>query len=194
MKITNFFYKKIPLRKRIAFFSILFLFSFGYSNPVYSNSWKEVSIIDEMTNKKEIYYTRTIRSGIHKFVTKLTCNIWELNGYTEIEGKNKGLRPESASTFNDMVVTNLNLDGKYIPGFLFFKDMSYSNSYYVNISNDPNIYPIYGENGEDAGTSSKLFSSKTVKIQFPIRGYGQTIFTLKNEIDPWIKLQPYCKN
>ena len=82
------------------------------------------------------------------------------------------MRPESASAFNDMVVTNLNLDGKYIPGFLFFKDMSYSNSYYVNIGNDPNTHPIYGENGEDAGTSSELFSSKTVKIQFPIRGYG----------------------
>ena len=104
------------------------------------------------------------------------------------------MSPESESTFNDIVVTNLNLDGKYIPGFFFFKDMSYSNSYYVNIGNDPNIHPIYGENGEDAGTSSELFSSKTVKIQFPIRGYGQTIFTLNNEIDPWIKLQPFCKN
>ena len=100
--------------------------------------------------------------------------------------------PENASKINDIVVTNLNLDGKYIP--VFFKDNSYSNSYRVDISNDPNIFPIYGENGEDAGNSSELFSSKTVKIQFPIRGYGQTIFTLNNEIDPWIKLQPFCKN
>ena len=189
MQLTNLFDKQINFKKVLILLSIT-LFSFGYSNPVKS-SWKKVSKVDEMTNKKEIYYTKTIKSGIHKFVTKLHCNYWQLNGYTEVQGKNQGLF--ASDTYNNQGTLNLNLDGKYLPSFMFFVDTTYSNRYYIGIGNNPSQHFYYDANGQESGTTSEIFSSKTVKIQFPVRGYGEIIFTLNNEIDPWTQLQPFCK-
>ena len=88
---------------------------------------------------------------------------------------------------------NLNLDGKYLPSFMFFVDTTYSNKYYIGIGDNPSQHFYYDANGQQSGTTSEIFSSKTVKIQFPVRGYGEIIFTLNNEIDPWTQLQPFCK-
>ena len=144
-----------------------------------------------MTNKKEIYYTRTIRSGIHKFITKLTCNVWQLDGYSEVKGENKGLFAQG--TYNKNGTLNLNLDGKYLPYFMFAVDSYYSNRYYIGIGDNINKDFYFDANNQKSGTTSEIFSSKTVKIQFPVSGYGQVIFTLNNEIDPWTELQPFCK-
>jgi len=190
MKLTNLFDKQTNFRKVLILLSIT-LFSFGYSNPVNSSSWRLVSKVDEMTNIKQTFYTKTIKSGIHKFVTKLTCNYWQLDGYTEVQGKNQGLF--ARDTYNNQGTLNLNLDGKYLPSFVFNVDNTYSNRYYIGIGDNPNKYFYFDAYGERSGTTSEIFSSKIVKIQFPVSGYGKIIFTLNNEIDPWTKLQPLCK-
>ena len=78
---------------------------------------------------------------------------------------------------------------------MFDVDNYYLNKYYIAIGDNINNDFYFDPNCQKSGATSVIFSSKKVKIQFPVSGFGEIIFALKNEIDPWtINFNLFVKN